>query len=400
MSRPSALFGVTLGHFLVDFCMGWLAPTLPFVTRGLGLGLAPAGVIAGLVSIVASFTQPALGWVGDRVSSPGSWMAASVIWTAAFTAALGLAADFPSLAFAAALGALGSAFFHPLGSAGTVRLYPEHKGKAMSLYSASGSLGFALAPLVAVPLVMAGGRAGWLSLAPVGLLGAMAIRRLVGRSVPSPDPRLRTAPTYQLASVRAGYRCLGLLQVTVALRSWVLGAFATYLAWHLVESGTPPPLAAALLSAFLLAGVGGGLAGGALADRHGVLPVLWWSGVAAMVTLGAFLRLGGPVGVAGLLLAGAALQAAFPGSLVLAQELLPGRAALASGMIGMTGGLSGLGVALTGWLADAWTMERALTATTLALVPATLLISVLQREVLPRPSRAEAAGDPVREETQ
>ena len=378
---------------MVDFCMGWIAPALPFVTRGLGLGLAQAGVIAGLVSVVASFTQPALGWVGDRLVSSGSWLAVSVIWTAAFTAGLGLAADFPALALAAALGALGSAFFHPLGSASTVRLYPEHKGKALSLYSASGSLGFALAPLAAVPLVMAGGRIGWLALAPVGLLGAVGIRRLVGRSVPSPDSGLPPSAAHPLAPARTGYRCLGLLQMTVALRSWVLGAFATYLAWHLVESGTPPALAAALLSVFLLAGVGGALAGGALADRHGVLPVLWWSGVVATVALGAFLMLGGPVGVAGLLLAGAALQAAFPGSLVLAQELLPGRAALASGMIGLTGGLSGLGVAFTGWLADLWTMGTALTATTLALIPAILLISVLQREVIPGSSSPEPARE-------
>jgi FSR family fosmidomycin resistance protein-like MFS transporter len=379
--------------------MGWVAPTLPFVTRNLGLGLAQAGVVAGLVSIVASFTQPALGWVGDRLVSSGSWLAVSVVWTAVFTAGLGLAGHFPALALAATLGALGSAFFHPLGSAGTLRLYPEHRGKAMSLYSASGSLGFALAPLVAVPLVMSGGRMGWMLLAPVGLLGAAIIRRLAGRSLPSPSPGRSQDTAYQLATPRSGFRCLGLLQITVALRSWVLGAFATYLAWHLVEAGASPAWAAGLLAGFLLTGVGGGLAGGALADRHGVLPVLWWSGVVAVLALGAFLTLSGPVGAAGLLLAGAALQAAFPGTLVLAQELLPGRAGLASGMIGMTGGLSGLGVALTGWLADVSTMGTALAATVLALIPAILLISVLQREFLPHPPSTSVVGEPVGEET-
>jgi len=110
--------------------------------------------------------------------------------------------------------------------------------------------------------------------------------------------------------------------------------------------------------------------------------------------------LGGPIGIAGLLLAGAALQAAFPGSLVLAQELLPGRAGLASGMIGLTGGVGGLGMAFTGWLADAWTMGTALAATTLALIPAILLVSVLRREILRRPSWTAAAREPIGEGTQ
>ncbi|MDQ7793125.1 MAG: MFS transporter [bacterium] len=386
-SAFAGLASITAGHFLVDLCMGWLPPILPFMAEHLGMSLALAGTGVAVVTTVSSFSQPLLGWLGERV---GGWglLPACVLWTSAFTALLGLTRSFTAFVLVALLAALGSACFHPLGSVRAGRLFPAHKAKATSAFTASGSLGFALAPLVAVPLVLRVGLQSSLFLLVPGLLVA-AGKLYTGRAA-------ATGPAGPAVPRQAGgpacYRALAWLQAIMALRHWVASAFTTFLVWYLMAAGADPTRAAALLSAYLLAGVAGVVVGGILNDRFGNLAVLWWSGLVSAASFTGFLATGGGLQVVSLALAGAALHAAFPGSIVLAQELLPGSAGMAAGMMmGLTFGVGGLGVAATGWLANSLGLGAALGLTVLALGPATLLVPVLRGVGRQRRSQPEGA---------
>jgi len=375
-SSAVGLAGVVLGHFMVDFCSSWLPPLLPLLAERLDLTMALAGTAVATASTVSSFSQPLLGWLGDR-GGGRALLAFSVIWTCAFTSLVGLVRGFGALVAVVLLAGLGSAFYHPLGSVSAVRLYPRHRSKVMSLYSAGGSLGYALAPVVAVPLVLKLGLGASLLLMVPGVL-------LAGLKLGSARPPVAAAQTRMVDEHRpvagARYGALAWLQLVMALRCWALTSHAAFLVWYLVERGGEPTWAAAVLTAFLLAGVVGGVIGGVLADRWGNLAVLCWSGLVAIVSLWVFLGRAGWPATACLVLGGAALHAGFPGAVVLAQELVPARAGMAAGMMmGLTFGIGGLGVAATGWLGDAWGLTRALQVTLLGLAASTALAPVADR---------------------
>jgi FSR family fosmidomycin resistance protein-like MFS transporter len=147
-----------------------------------------------------------------------------------------------------------------------------------------------------------------------------------------------------------------------------------------------------VLAGFLIAGAVGTLGGGRLADRFGRRPVLRWSFVAAAPLILVYVLVGGAVGIAAIVLAGAAVIGTFGVSLVMSQEYMPGRVGMASGLsIGLAIGLGGVAALTLGAIADAIDLETAVLAT--AAGPAlALLVSLF---LPPAPARRAVEPAPV-----
>lgn len=146
-----------------------------------------------------------------------------------------------------------------------------------------------------------------------------------------------------------------------------------------------------VLGGFLIAGAVGTLAGGRLADRFGRRPVLRWSFVVATPLILVYVLVGGPLGIAAVVLAGAAVIGTFGVSLVMSQEYMPGRVGMASGLsIGLAIGLGGVAALTLGAVADAVDLRTAVLAT--ALGPALAL--VVSMFLPPAPSRRSVAPAP------
>jgi FSR family fosmidomycin resistance protein-like MFS transporter len=108
------------------------------------------------------------------------------------------------------------------------------------------------------------------------------------------------------------------------------------------------------LFVFLFCGAVGGLMGGYLSDRIGRHKVISASLLIFPVLMGAFLGTSGPLAWMFVALAGTALLASFSVTVVYAQDLLPHHLGLASGLtLGLAFGAGGVGVGLSGVLADA-----------------------------------------------
>ena len=145
-----------------------------------------------------------------------------------------------------------------------------------------------------------------------------------------------------------------------------------------------------VLAGFLIAGAVGTLAGGRLADRYGRRPVLRWSFVAATPLILVYVLVGGPIGIAAVVLAGAAVIGTFGVSLVMSQEYMPGRVGMASGLsIGLAIGLGGVAAVTLGAIADAIDLETAVLAT--AAGPALALLISLMLPPAPVRRRVEPA---------
>jgi predicted MFS family arabinose efflux permease len=176
------------------------------------------------------------------------------------------------------LAGLGNSVFHPADySILNASVDPRRIGRGYSVHSISGSLGWAVAPTVVVGLTA---QLGWrLALAAVGAAGLTAVAVLASQ--------LRGG----LGGSEAGGRRSPGREVRLLLTAPILAAFAYFALIATALIGvqtfgvtalmriydTPLGLATGALSAFLVGGAGGILAGGLLADRthrHDVVAVL------------------------------------------------------------------------------------------------------------------------------
>jgi FSR family fosmidomycin resistance protein-like MFS transporter len=223
----------------------------------------------------------------------------------------------------------------------------------MSLFSVGGNAGFAAGPILVTPLVLLLGLPGTLGLALIPFAAAALLAHEQARLTrfrPTPTMELRAAET-RLPDAWAPFARLSL---AVVARSIVYFGLMTFVPLHFVSDlHTSKATANAALAVMLVAGAVGTLVGGRLADRIGRRPVFRGS-MAALIPLLAILPLAGP-GLAIVLLAaiGALTIATFSITVVIGQELLPGRIGVASGVtLGLGIGIGGLSAALLGVLAD------------------------------------------------
>jgi FSR family fosmidomycin resistance protein-like MFS transporter len=131
-------------------------------------------------------------------------------------------------------------------------------------------------------------------------------------------------------------------------------SLGSYYTFYLIQKfGLSVQDAQFYLFAFLIGIVLGTLMGGWISDRVGRLPVMWFSILGAL-PFALILPHANLFWTAVLAVTVAMIMAsAFPTILVYAQELLPGRVGLVSGMFfGFSFGLGGLGAAALGKLAD------------------------------------------------
>ncbi len=362
---------LALGHGLNDGYGAFLSALLPLLIGRFEMSLAAAGILASFRSAVASFGQLPLGAVADRAGA--RWLV--ILGPALTCTAMSLLGVLPTYwAAAAALVAagVGTAAFHPAGASLVVGA-DGRRGVSMALFSAGGTLGAALGPVLIAGVV---GTLG-LGFTPLLLLPAGAGIALLVRAVPNePRPHRRDRP--RLRDHRHARQLLRLWGIGV-LREFVSGAYATFLAVLWTRRGAPLPLASLALTVYALSGAVGDLVGGRLSDRFGRRRVILGSVGGAIPLFYLFLLTDGALSFVFLALAGAVLVASIPVSVVFGQELVPEQRGLVSGVLmGLAWGLGSLLMGGVGFLGDRLGLEVALGILTALLVPATALAAGLR----------------------
>ena len=356
------------GHFIIEVCYNFLPIVYPLLIVSMGLRLGQIGVIAFVQNIVASLTQPAFGYWSDRWN-PWKLAALGVLWGGVFLGLVGLAQNYAVLVLVVAMGALGSAAFHPAGAVIASMGVGKRKGAVLSLFTVGGTLGAAVSPLlVAVGLGWLGLR-GTSILIPIGLLAGLAMywRLGVGTKGGS-EESLRT--NTDAARVVTNEWVLGLALVVLAImcRSWFYVSFITYMPTWIHEQGRTLAMGGEFLFAFTAFLGGGSLLGGVLSDRIGrwqvialglgcLCPAYWY-----------FLNALNPdIQIILLAVMGVLVGLTLPASIVLAQEVWSRGVGLASALvIGLGWVPGGIGAAVTGLLADKYSLTIGLRALLIA----------------------------------
>jgi MFS transporter, FSR family, fosmidomycin resistance protein len=378
-------------HATNDAFASMLSALLPTLQIRFGLTETVLAVLVATLSFSSSVTQPLFGGLADR---HGRRLLAAV-GVATSTVLLSLVAVAPSplwLFLLLLVGGLGSGAFHPAGIGLARSLATGRRGLAVSVFSAGGTLGMAIGPLVIGALAMA----GRLELSPwlmvPGLVGALLIYRWVPAQprpvvVGGARPRL-----FDPALLRGP---VGVLALSGILRSISFVTFANGVPLWLVGSrgfAADAPVVFWSLTLFSFSAGVGGVVAGALERRVPRQLLITGSMVAALVPLGLLFVAppGGLAYFASVALAGALVNGGLPLMIVAAQDLAPHAVGAASGLLmGFTWGVAGVLYIGIGALQEAIGVAPAMALAFLCLLPAALLAYLVLRRYR---SAIDAAG--------
>lgn len=380
--RNRPLLTLMLGHFTLDMYVGLLPVLYPLLISRFALSFETVGLVSLAYSGMASVSQPFFGWIADRFGT--RFIGAALIWTATTFATIGFAPTFPILIALAGVAGLGSGAYHPFGALSAKAVIPAtQRNTAMSVYVTGGTLGVALGPLIGAVLFSTLGIHGTALMFLPGIGSAVwllyELRGVLGQRAPG------------RARVVAAHRAVPLLPLAAVLgvmmsRTWtVIGLEAFIPSWY-KSLGYGPTFYGPLATTVVLASALGTIGSGTLADRYGRRAVIVGSLALTIPALLLFAQYTGPIAFLTGALVGLLAASTGPLMLVMAQELMAGRAGVASGLVLGLGFVTGaIGVPITGAAADAFGMPTAIRLQ-VVLVVATIALAWL----LPSEARLRA----------
>src|SRR5580658_5728149 len=397
-AADATVFGVLLAisfcHLLNDMMQSLLPAIYPDLKADFGLSFGQVGIVTLVYQMTASILQPLVGLYADRHPTPLA-LPGGTLFSLGGLVVLALAHRYPILLLGAALLGIGSSVFHPESSRVARMASGGRHGLAQSLFQVGGNTGQALGPLAAALVVVRWGQSSVAFFALLLLLST-AILWNVGRWYQHYGlARLHRGVVARKAShVRlprsAVIRGIAVLLALIFSKYVYLTSLTSYYTFYLIEHFSLSVQAAQLhLFVFLAAVAIGTVLGGPIGDRIGRKRIIWLSILGALpFTLllpYANLYWTGPLTV----LIGLVLASAFPAIVVYAQELIPGKVGMISGLFfGLAFGAGGIGAAWLGALVDATSLEYVYRLC--AFLPLIGLLAAL----LPDVERKSAEGEP------
>ncbi|WP_413723651.1 MFS transporter [Sodalis sp. RH16] len=355
------LAAISVAHLLNDMIQSLILAIYPLLQASFSLSFTQVGMITLTYQITASLLQPLIGSYTDKHPQPYS-LPIGMMFTLCGLLLMATAGSFPWVLAAAALVGTGSSVFHPESSRVARMASGGRHGLAQSLFQVGGNFGASLGPLLAALIIAPYGRGhiAWFSLAA---LLATVILLQVGKwyrgAITAPAARRGRPAAASVLPARRVAGAIAILLVLIFSKYFYLTSISSYYTFYLIHKfGLSVQAAQLHLFAFLFAVAVGTVIGGPLGDRIGRKYVIWGSilGVAPFTLWLPHASLA--VTSVLTLFIGVIIASAFSAILVFAQELLPGRIGMVSGLFfGFAFGMGGLGAAVLGYIADLTSIE-------------------------------------------
>ena len=353
------LAAISFSHLLNDTVQSLVPAIYPLLKSAFALTFAQVGLMTLTLQLSASLLQPVVGLYTDRRPTPYS-LVIGMGFSLVGLLLLAGAPTFPALIVAAALMGIGSSVFHPESSRVARMASGGRHGLAQSLFQVGGNLGSSFGPLLGAFLVAPRGQSSiaWCSL--LALVAMIVLWRIGGwyrdqhaTASPTTSGHGRQAAEPGMSSRRVGWS-IAILGALIFSKYFYLAGLNSYYTFYLMTRFHVSVRTAQIdLFVFLAAVAAGTILGGPVGDRFGRKYVIWGSilGVLPFTLVLPYANLfWTPIlsVVIGLILA-----SAFSAIVVYAQELVPGRVGMISGVFfGFAFGMAGLGAAVLGELAD------------------------------------------------
>ncbi len=349
------LIGISFSHFLNDTMQSLIASVYPILKDNYALDFAQIGLITLAFQFTASLLQPLVGHFTDKKAQPFS-LAIGMSSTFFGLLLLSIAHQYTVILIAAALIGLGSAVFHPE-LARIARLASGGRyGFAQSVFQLGGSFGTSMGPVLAALIVVPFGQPSIAWFSSIAFL-AIAVLWRIGRWYQPLIKAKKVAIVDRHPDALDSRRVATAIVVLVVLllsKQLYVSSLSSYYIFYLIDRfGVSTQAAQLYLFVFLAANAIGAFFGGPLGDRFGRKIVIWFSIVGALPFTLALPYVGLEASAVLTVFIGLIISSTTSSIIVFAQELVPHRFGMISGVFfGVAFGVGGLGAAALGKLAD------------------------------------------------
>jgi len=350
------LGAVSFCHMINDLAQALLPAVYPILRGNFSLSFAQIGLLTLVYQITASILQPAIGFYTDTRPQPYA-LPFAMLASMAGLITLAFAPTYQVLLAGAAMLGLGSSIFHPESSRIARLSSGGAHGLAQSLFQVGGNFGSALGPLLAAYVVLPRGQAGlaWFAIAALGgmiiMTGLSHWYRSNGHAVPKAKRRGARNASVTPAQIRLA---MAVLVVLIFSKYIYLASITNFYTFYMIQRfGLTTQSAQLCQFVFFAAVAAGTVIGGPVGDRIGRKKVIWASILGVLPFTIALPYAGLETTIALSVVIGIVISSAFPAIVVYAQELIPGRTGMISGLFfGLIFGVGGIGAAVLGGIAD------------------------------------------------
>ena len=359
--KKGFMFGILVAlaaaHGLNDAMQSIISAIYPLLKSNLNLTYGEIGLIALTYQISSSIMQPLFGYVFDK--KPAGWfLPVGLCCTMCGLILIAFSGGLYSVMGAVFVSGIGSSIMHPEASRITSLASGGKRGLAQSIFQVGGSTGFALGPLLAALFVRE-----QTCVAKFAVLAVLAMVSLVpaccwySRRIAARETSLPVSNAAESGALprRTVWFVMAILMFLVFSKNFYTVSFSNYYTFYLMSKfGVSIETSQVMLFVFLLSTALGTLVGGPVGDKYGRRLVIWWSilGSAPFALAMPYANFEWTVALS--VIIGLIMSSAFSAILVYAQELLPMKVGLVSGIFfGFAFGIAGVSSAVLGKIADA-----------------------------------------------
>lgn len=369
-------------HLFNDTLQAVIPAMFPILKNETGISFTQLGWISFALNMVASVLQPVVGLVSDRKPMP---YALPIGMCFSFIGIAGVAFfhNYWLLLASVIFLGFGSAIFHPEGSRVSFMAAGAKRGLSQSVYQVGGNTGQALAPLISAFVLVPFGQIGaawFLIVAAIGIFTLSKIsswyKKQLALEAKLKSKRVLISSLPTLTKQQLGM-ALAVLLLIIFVRSFYVTNITNFFVFHLTQNyHLTIQHGQMMIFLFLAVGAVGTFFGGPIADRIGkrrviILSILVPVPFALLLPHVALIWL--PILI---IIIGFFIMLSFSVTVVYAQELVPSRIGLMSGLtVGLAFGMGAIGAVIIGILMDY--IGVATTMTVISVLPFLGLIGFL-----------------------
>jgi MFS transporter, FSR family, fosmidomycin resistance protein len=356
------LFSIAFAHLLNDLMQSVIPSTYPILKQIFHLNFTQIGLITFVFQLTASILQPFIGFYTDKNPKPYS-LAFGMLFTITGLVFLSLSNAFWMLLVSVAFVGVGSSIFHPEASRVAFLGSGGKRGLAQSIFQLGGNIGSAIGPLLVAVIVAPNGQSYIIWFVIAGVLGMIILSRIAvwyqnHLSLRASKKIIveELALPFSKKKINAS---LAILLLLIFSKFFYTASMSSYFTFYLMQKFHLSIQDSQFhLFVFLASVATGTLIGGPLGDRFGRKYIIWFSilGVAPFTLMLPYADLFWTTILS--VIIGLIIASAFSAILVFAQELMPGKVGMISGLFfGFAFGMGGLGSAILGNIADHTSIE-------------------------------------------
>jgi FSR family fosmidomycin resistance protein-like MFS transporter len=350
------LGAISVCHLLNDMMQALLPAIYPILRGDFTLSFAQIGLLTLVYQLTGSILQPFIGFYTDQRPQP-YWLPFAMLASMTGLLTLAFAPSYHLLLAGAAMLGLGSSIFHPESSRIARLSSGGAHGLAQSVFQVGGNFGSALGPLLAAYLILPRGQHGlaWFAIpALAGMVIMTGLSRWYRANGHAKRPAKRAVTANPLVTAGQMRLAMAVLIMLIFSKFIYLASITNFYTFYLIHRFDLTIKSAQICQFVFFAAVATGtIIGGPVGDRVGRKKVIWASILGVLPFTLALPYAGLPATIALSIIIGVVISSAFPAIVVYAQELVPGRTGLISGLFfGLIFGVGGIAAALLGTLAD------------------------------------------------